>query len=248
MVLAHQKPIRVLLSNSHPIVSWGLEKLVNNAFPRMEVVGKATSGVEVKLLTADTKPDILLLDLALSRGGTGDLLPNLLEEGKFHIIILCDHRDQAAVDEVVLKGARGIVQKEEPIQTIVKAIQKVHEGEVWLDRITISRAFINFLRARGRELHDPTCVTNKILSLSRKERAIAHVFAKAPGAPNKRIAQMLGISESTLRNQLPSIFGKLELSDRFGLFMFSEKYHHLLDPSAGLNDNNQIPATRPLTE
>ena len=79
MVLAYQKSIRVLLSNPHPIVSWGLEKLVNNELPRREVVRKAMCGVETKLLAADTKPDILLLDLAFSQEGTCDLLPNLLE-------------------------------------------------------------------------------------------------------------------------------------------------------------------------
>ena len=95
---------------------------MNNEFPGMEVVGKATSGAEAKLLAGETKPDILLLDLALS--GSPCLLPSLVNEEKFHIIILCDYHDEAAIDEVVLEGVRGVVQKEEPIQTILKAIEK----------------------------------------------------------------------------------------------------------------------------
>jgi DNA-binding NarL/FixJ family response regulator len=238
------KPIRVLLVHYHPIVLWELDKLINNGFPIMEVVGKAMNGVEAKLLSRATQPDILLLDLALSGEGTFDLLPYLLAEGKFHIIILCNHSDQAVMDEIVLKGARGVVHKKEPIKTILKAIQKVHEGEVWFDRTTTSRAFANFCRATGRAAYDSNSITARLRLLTERERAIAHTFAKAPGAPNKRIAQILRISEATLRKQLRSIFRKLELSNRFELFMFSEQYHHLLDSAGGLNSKNAPPATR----
>lgn len=83
--------------------------------------------------------------------------------------------------------------------------------------------------------------------LTEREREIVHAFAKASGASNKRIALLLGISESTLRNQLPQVFRKLGLSNRFGLFMFSERYHHQLDSVTGLNNKNPLPATNPST-
>lgn len=138
-------PVRVLLIDSHQIVLWGLEKLINSESPRMEVVGKATNGADATRLVRECQPDIVLLDLDLGGERGADLIPDLLREGHFHIILFTEVRDQAAIDVAVFNGARRVVNKEEPTQTILKAIQKVHDGELWLDRRTTGRVFINFL-------------------------------------------------------------------------------------------------------
>ncbi|PTR15485.1 LuxR family two component transcriptional regulator [Nitrosospira sp. Nsp2] len=213
--------IRVLLINSHQIVLWGLEKLINAESPSMEVVGKATNGPEAAHVAREKKPDILLLDLCLGVEKSGNLIPDLLREGQFHIIIFTECHDQAAIDEAVLNGARGVVFKEEPTHNILKAIEKVHAGELWLDRSTTGRIFINFIRAGQK----PTAITKKIGALTRKERAIVTAFANEAGASNKKIAQKLCISEQTLRNHLTSIFSKLEITNRFDLFMFAKLHH-----------------------
>lgn len=214
--------IRVLLVNSHQIVLWGLEKLINAESPRMEVVGRATNGLDATHLAREKKPDILLLDLFLGMEKAANLIPSLLSEGQFHIIIVTAFHDQAAIDEAVLNGARGVVYKEEPTQNIPKAIEKVHAGELWLDRSTTGRIFINFIRA-GQKPADP--ITKKMGALTKKERAIVAAFANQAGASNKKIAQKLCISDQTLRNHLTSIFSKLEITNRFDLFMFAKLHH-----------------------
>ena len=211
--------IRVLLVNSHQIVLWGLEMLINGESPRMEVVGKATNGPDAAHIAREKKPDILLLDLFLGMEKAPNLIPSLLREGQFHIIIFTAFDDQAAIEEAVLNGARGVVFKEEPTQNILKAIEKVHAGELWLDRSTTGRIFINFIR----EGQKPTdSITKKMGALTKKERAIVMAFANQAGASNKKIAQKLCISEQTLRNHLTSIFSKLEITNRFDLFMFAK--------------------------
>ncbi|WP_052493930.1 response regulator transcription factor [Nitrosospira sp. NpAV] len=217
-------PIRVLLIDSRQIVLWGLEKLVNSESPRMEIVGKANNGADAKRLARENQPDIVLLDLDLGREKGVDLIPDLLKEGNFHIIIFTEIHDQTTIDVAVFNGARGVVYKEEPTQTILKAIQKVHDGELWLDRRTTGRVFINFLRAGQKVPVDP--VAGKIIALTRKERMIVNAFANEAGASNKKIARTLDISEQTLRNHLTSIFSKLEITNRFDLFMFAKLHHH----------------------
>jgi two-component system nitrate/nitrite response regulator NarL len=215
--------IRVLLVNSHQIVLWGLEKLINAESPRMEVVGKATNGSDASHLAREKKPDILLLDLFLGVEKAPNLIPSLLSEGQFHIIIFTAFHDQAAIDEAVLNGARGVVYKEEPTQNILKAIEKVHADELWLGRSMTGRIFINYIRA-GQKPADS--ITQKMAALTKKERAIVTAFANQAGASNKKIAQKLYISEQTLRNHLTSIFSKLEIKNRFDLFMFAKLHHH----------------------
>jgi two-component system, NarL family, nitrate/nitrite response regulator NarL len=228
--------IRVLLVNSHQIVLWGLEKLINAESPRMEVVGKATNGPDAAHIAREKKPDILLLDLFLGVEKAANLIPGLLREGQFHIIIFTAFHDQAAIEEAVLNGARGVMYKEEPTENILKAIEKVHAGELWLGRSTTGRIFINFIRA-GQKPADS--ITKKMGALTKKERAIVIAFANHAGASNKKIAQKLCISEQTLRNHLTSIFSKLEITNRFDLFMFAKLHHR----DVGISDSRSPPSS-----
>jgi two-component system, NarL family, nitrate/nitrite response regulator NarL len=220
--------IRILLVNSHQIVLWGLEKLLNAEFPRMEIVGKASNRPDALRLSRETDPDVVLLGLHLGKERGVDVISDLLRERQINIIIYTEAHNQADVDKAVLSGARGVVYKEEPTQTIIKAIEKVHAGELWLDRCTIGRVFVDFVRA-GQKPAD--LIVKKITTLTRKERTIVCVFANEAGASNKKIAQKLCISEQTLRNHLTSIFSKLEITNRFDLFMFAKVHQHLIsDP------------------
>jgi two-component system nitrate/nitrite response regulator NarL len=217
--------IRILLVNSHQIVLWGLEKLINAESPRMEIVGKAANLLDALRLSRETNPDIILLGLNLGKEKGVEVISDLLKEKEFNIIIFSEIRDPAAVEQAVRNGARGVVNKEEPTQTIIKAIEKVHAGQLWLDRCTIGRVFTDFLRAG----QTPTDVINKkITALTPKERTIVNAFASEAGASNKKIANKLCISEQTLRNHLTSIFSKLEITNRFDLFMFAKVHHHLI--------------------
>ncbi|MBA4143092.1 MAG: response regulator transcription factor [Nitrosospira sp.] len=228
--------IPVLLVNSHQIVLWGLEKLINNESPRMKVVGKAINGAEASRLVREKKPEVILLDLYLGIEKVTELIPDLLSEGNTHVIIFTETRDQAAIDGTVLNGARGVVYKEDPTQNIIKAIEKVHAGELWLGRGTTGRIFVKFVDARQK----PTdSITKKITTLTRKERAIISAFATDAGGSNKKIAQNLCISEQTLRNHLTSIFSKLEITNRFDLFMFAKLHHHRV---GGTNSTSAPPA------
>lgn len=218
--------IRVLLAVNHPIVLWGLEKFINES-PQIQVAGKATNGAEALHLAREQQPHILLLDPSLGRKNGVDLIPGLLAEGNFHIIIFTEIRDRTAVDTAVLNGARGVVYKEEPVETILKAIEKVHKGELWLDRSTTGRVFISLLRS-GKNTACP--ITDKITTLTPKERAIVNVFAEEAGASNKKIARTLCISEQTLRNHLTSIFSKLDITNRFDLFMFAKLHRQQIGP------------------
>lgn len=222
--------IRVLLVDSHEIVLWGLEKLINSASPRMEIVGKTSNGVDARRLAAQCQPDVALLDLDLAGEKCTELIPDLLRGTQLHIIIFTEVRDQTGIDTALFNGARGVVYKEEPAQTIIKAIQKVHAGELWLDRLTTGRVFMNFLRAGPKAPVDT--ITAKITALTRKERAIVYAFANEAGASNKKIACRLGISEQTLRNHLTSIFSKLAIKNRFDLFMFAKLHHHLFSAAS----------------
>ncbi|MDP1559214.1 MAG: DNA-binding response regulator [Nitrosomonas sp.] len=222
MPLPVQPPIRVLLVNGHPIELSGLEKLIEGERPRMEVVGAADNGADARRLSREKQPDILLLDLCLGDEKDDDLIPDLVQDTNIRILIFTDAFDLEKVDRAVLSGARGVVHKKESAQTLLKAIEKIHAGELWLDRNATSRIFIEL--SRGAEKALPDLEAEKIATLTRKEREVVIAFAQESGAQNRQIAAMLCMGESTLRNHLTSIFSKLGVVNRFDLFMFAKRH------------------------
>jgi DNA-binding NarL/FixJ family response regulator len=131
--------IRVLLVDDHRTVLWGLEKLIESESPAMVVAGKATSGAEAIEMASQARPDVIVLDSELGEHSGIDAIPQLLERSNAKVLLLTEQRNAQLHDRAVLAGARGIVYKEEPAETIVRAIEKVHKGEVWLDRMTTGR-------------------------------------------------------------------------------------------------------------
>lgn len=90
----------------------------------------------------------------------------------------------------MLAGARGIVQKEEPAETILKAIEKIHAGQLWLDRIATGRIFVALARKSAVEDADPA--RHKISTLTARERGIIVIIATNPGANAMAVADRPG--------------------------------------------------------
>lgn len=217
------EPIRVLLVDDQQIVLWGLEKLIGNEQPAMEVVATATNLSEAKQLVMNKQPDVVVLNISLGEGDCISSIPDFAHNGTTRVVIFTETHDKEIIDRAVLSGARGVVHKKEPMHTIVRAIEKIHEGELWLDRITTGRIFLQNSRLRGKMNHDADA--EKISTLTRKECVILKAFSDGVGGEqNKQIAARLCMSEHTLRNHLTSIFSKLGIKNRFSLFAYAKQH------------------------
>ncbi len=224
MQLKNPSPVRVLLVDDQQIVLLGLEKLIDDMKPQMEVVGSANNIVDAQRLVAEKQPDILLLNIYLGESECINYIPDFIKNEHTCVVIFTEIRDSEVIDRAVFAGARGVVNKTESAQNILKAIRKVRDGELWLDRNSTSRILVELSRAG--EKSPPDLEAEKIFSLTRKERAIVRTFAQETcSLQNKQIAAKLSISEHTLRNHLTSIFSKLEVTNRFDLFMFAKRHH-----------------------
>jgi two-component system nitrate/nitrite response regulator NarL len=219
---ALKPPIRVMLVDDHRSVLWGLEKLIESERPRMEVVATATTAAQALEALPSAAPDVVLLDLDLN-GESGLLaIPGILKHGTANVLILTGSRDALLHDNAVLAGARGVVEKGEAAGTLIKAIEKVSQGEIWLDRNATGRIFIELARRKDSLKHDPE--QQKIASLTRKERQIVLAIAADAAAPGKQIAERQHISEHTLRNHLSAIYAKLAVSNRLELYAYATRH------------------------
>jgi DNA-binding NarL/FixJ family response regulator len=221
--------IRVFLIDDHRSILWGLEKLIESGKPGMRVVGIATSWTEALKQLDQASPDVILLDLDLGHEDGIDGIPKLVAASKAKILVLTGVRDESVHHNAVLAGARGVVAKEARAETILSAIAKVHEGEVWLDRAATGRLLVEVSRKNSREAPNPE--QRKIAELTVREREIIALAAAHAGATARTIAEKLGISEHTLRNHLTSIYEKLGVANRLELYAYA--HQHKLTKTSG---------------
>ena len=220
MAASDTGPIRIVIVDDHAMLSMGLQMVIESR-PGMLVVGTATTGAEAIELVANEQPDIILLDLALGDDSGIDIMPRLTDVApESHVILLTGVRDPEEHRRGVLLGAMGLVLKENAIDTVIRAIEKVHSGEVWLDRTMI--ASVLNARARGGPPAEQNGEVNRSAALTDREREIIVLIGE--GMRNKQIADRLTISEATVRHHLTSIFAKLGVRDRFELLIYA--YRH----------------------
>jgi DNA-binding NarL/FixJ family response regulator len=139
-----------------------------------------------------------------------------------NVLVVTALRDLPMLDQVVMCGVRGVVHTSDAPAALLKAIEKVHQGELWIDRMATSRIFMEMARRKAAQGMGPE--DQKISTLTSRERQTIAAVAGDAKAPAKVIARRLCISEHTLRNHLTSIYSKLELSNRLDLYAYATRH------------------------
>jgi DNA-binding NarL/FixJ family response regulator len=114
----------------------------------------------------------------------------------------------------------------DPAAQLIRALERVHEGELWIDRAAPGRIFMHMAKQNAARMNDPEQA--KIATLTSRERQTIAAVTSDTAAPGKVIASRLCISEHTLRNHLSSIYSKLGLNNRVDLFAYTTR--HRLEP------------------
>jgi two-component system nitrate/nitrite response regulator NarL len=217
MSAATSEPIRILIVDDHAILRAGLRMLIDQN-PAMKVIGVAGNGREALALAASEQPDLIILDILLGDEDGLTLLPELRDAAtNARVLVLTGLRSSESQRRAILAGAMGVVLKEHAAEVLIKAINKVHQGEVWLDRSLMGSVLDQMTQAQ--EI-DPE--KSKIASLTDREREVITLIAE--GLKNKQIGQRLFISETTVTHHLSSIFSKLGVSDRLELIIYAFRY------------------------
>lgn len=214
-------PIRVLLISRHSIVLYGLEKLVASQGSRMEVTRKFTHCAEAFSQMERLSPDVILLDLDLDIKEGIDAISQLTAISKARILVYTGLSDHTVHDRAMLSGARGIIGKEEGTETILRAIEKVHANQFWQDGAGTSRLVLELSRQQSLKKQRPEQAMIEVLTPREKE--IVEMMAANAGASSRAIVAKLQISESTFRNHIRSIYGKLGITTRLGLWDYANK-------------------------
>jgi two-component system nitrate/nitrite response regulator NarL len=208
------EPIRILIVDDHAVVRAGLRMLIDQN-PAMKVIGVAGNGAEALALAASEQPNMIILDILLGDEDGLTLLPELREAATdARVLVLTGLRSSESQRRAIVAGAMGVVLKEHAAEVLLKAIIKVHQGEVWLDRSMMGSVLDEMTQAP--EI-DPEKA--RIASLTDRECQVIALIAE--GLKNKQIGERLFISETTVTHHLSSIFSKLGVSDRLELIIYA---------------------------
>lgn len=198
--------IRVLIADDHQLFRDGLRALLLTA-PDMEVVGEAATGKEAVQLTAESKPDVILMDLQMPELDGIEATRALLETNPDVIVLMVTmFEDDQSVFAAMRAGARGYVLKGAKHDEMLRAIRAVGSGEAIFSPGIASR-MMSFFSA-----HQATASPETFPDLTDREREILTLIAR--GDSNADIADSLFISVKTVRNHVSNIFNKLQVADR----------------------------------
>ena len=214
--VAHQT-IGILIVEDHEVVRIGLRHLIGKQ-QYMKIVGEATNTSDALAIATREQPEIVILDLCLGTENATDLIPQLLSIAEeTRVIVLTGVQDDETLRRASRLGAMGVIAKDAPADMLIKAIDRVHAGELWLNR-RLTAALVAELRSPGNEPNG-NGESKRIGQLSNRERDIVCLIGE--GLKNKQIADRLCISEITVRHHITSILGKLGVSDRLELLIFA---------------------------
>ncbi|MEU4410184.1 response regulator transcription factor [Streptosporangium sp. NPDC023963] len=192
-------PIRIIVVDDHPVVRDGLREIfsTDEAF---EVVGEAADGPEALVLTRQTNPDLVLMDLRMPKMSGTELIRRLRQQTPdIKVLVLTTFDNDADVLPAIEQGATGYLLKDTPRVELLRAAQAAARGETVLSP-TVAGLLMQKVRAPEQQ------------TLSRRELEVLGLIAR--GATNREAAAKLFITEATVKTHLLHIFSKLGVNDR----------------------------------
>ena len=212
-----QKPISIMIVDDHVVIRSGLRMLIEHD-QRMQVVAQAGNRIEALERAMSARPDVIILDLVLGDDDGLSFLPELCQASpESRVLVLTGVQNPDSHRNAIRRGAMGIVLKEHAADQLLKAIMKVYEGEVWIERSMMGSMIQEFNKP---QLVDPE--VTKIESLTDREREVIALVGE--GLKNKQVGERLFISETTVTHHLSSVFSKLEVSDRLELIIYAFRH------------------------
>lgn len=215
------RQIRVFIAEDHRITLWGLQKLIEAAHPRMVLAGTATTRLELVNHAALADTDVVLLDLDLAGEDGLASLRDLQRLCSGKVLVLTGSNSADAYRSAMVQGARGVLHKGQSAEVLLNAIEKVHEGQLWLERGLLGQVLGELTGATPRADND---IGRRVASLTVRERQIVSAIARSAGLKLQAIADALCMSEHTLRNHLTAIYGKLSVRGRLELHLFATEH------------------------
>jgi DNA-binding NarL/FixJ family response regulator len=199
------EPVRVVVADDHPVFRDGLAMLLRSV-PGIDIVGTAATGAEAVALGLELVPDVVVMDVQMPDLNGIEATRQLAAQAPaVGVVVLTMSEDDATVFTAIRAGARGYLVKGAEQEEIVRAITTVGSGGVVFGA-ALARRIADFFAAPA------PAQESAFPQLTRREREILELIAA--GRSNAQIAAALYLSPKTVRNNVSTVFAKLQVADR----------------------------------
>jgi two-component system, NarL family, nitrate/nitrite response regulator NarL len=205
--------IRTAVIDDHPLFREGVVNLLT-ATPGIEVVAYGSTAAEAIGIAADLAPDVLLIELKLPDDGAAAVAEIARTHPSIRIVILTVSESNSDLAAMLQLGVHGYLLKGCTGQDIVRAVQRVHAGELCVTP-SLSPQLLTKGSGAGTEAGDIA----EALS-SREEIILAQV---SKGLTNKEIARALNLREKTVKHYMTHIMQKLGVGNRYEAALMGQK-------------------------
>ena len=210
-------PVRLVIADDQALVRKGL-RMILEVEPDLDVVGEAADGAQALLVAADTRPDVVLMDVRMPGMDGLEATRRLLADGEDapHVLILTTFDLDDYVYEALRAGASGFALKDMPPEQLVAAIHTVAQGEALLSPVITRRLIESFVQ---RPPAGPSLAAPGLDRLTPREADILRLIAR--GLSNAEIAAEAFVSEPTVKTHVARILMKLGLRDRVQVVVYA---------------------------
>ena len=205
------KKTTIVLVDDHAVVRAGVRRLLEQE-PLFEVIGEAESGEKAYQIIGELKPDVMVMDLSMpGMGGLEAIRRILMRYEKAKILVLSMHEDLSFANQALKLGAKGYLIKNALADDLVKSIETVSNGEVFLSAEIAKKMAMQSISGDKDPIHE----------LSAREFEIFRLLAE--GLDIDAIAATLNISSKTVSNYQTMIKQKLDINSPVELIRYAIK-------------------------
>lgn len=205
--------IKIVLADDHRIVRAGLASLINKE-PGMVVAGEAGNGREAVELVGQIIPDVVVMDLTMPEMSGFEATRQIVAEHPgTRVLALSMHSDKRFVAQALNAGASGYLLKDCALEELIRAINVVIAGQVYLSPGIAETVVNTYVR------HPEALRLTTLSTLTPREREVLQLVAE--GRSSKTIAETLNVSSKTVEFHRQQIMHKLKIDNVAGLIKYA---------------------------
>ena len=216
--------IRVLLVDDQPLFRQGLADLLA-LNEDLEIVGEANHGSEAIELVATIQPDVILMDVRMPICNGVEATRVIHQTYPWiKIMVLTTFDEDEYIWQSLQAGALGYILKNTPSAQVANAIRTLHLGHSQLGPTIASKVFDRLQTAPSNQIDRPISVEIGSLLDSLNSRELEILHRVKLGNNNREIAEILHLSEGTVKNYVTTLLSKLNVRDRTQAALWAQKH------------------------
>jgi len=206
MTNASDRPIRVVIADDHALIRAGVRALLGS-FDNTELVGEAADGDEALRVVAETRPDVVIMDIHMpGLDGVSATRSIAADFPDVAVLVVSMLEDDASVFAAMRAGARGYIMKGDDPDELRRSIEAVAAGAVVFGPTLAARVQLLFQSKDGERSNDAFPGLT-----DREMEVLGHL---ADGKSNVAIGAAMYLSPRTIANHVSNILLKLHATDR----------------------------------